>query len=326
MEKQEAKTIAVLGAGAWGTALALVLAHNHHTVYLWEFDPTHYQKLKETRISDYLPSQRLPENLIPFCDLSLAVKEVQAILIVVPSHVFQNTLINLKKISDKPVPIAWATKGLIPPDRLAHEIFHEVFGKGVPCTVLTGPTFAKEVAERLPTSLLAASADIASAMLWRDKLTNDYFHVDICQDMIGAQIAGVVKNVLAIAIGMSDGLGYGANTRCALITRGLNEMICLGEAMGAKQDTFLSVAGIGDLILTCTDNQSRNRRFGLALGQGQTVEEALKTVGLLVEGYHNTKSLYQLISRHHLTLPVLEKIHEVLIQQKSAALAIKSLW
>lgn len=322
--KQQA--VAVLGAGAWGTALALVLAQNDYRVHLWEFEEAHYQQLATQHISKYLPDHVLPENLIPFNDLAAALQQVEDVLIVVPSHVFQATLTNLKPLWRDTLRLAWATKGLIPPHRLAQEVVDEVLGVSVERAVITGPTFANEVAKGLPSAVLVASPDMAYAQQWAQKLTRPYFHPEVSTDIVGAQVAGVVKNVLAIATGMCDGLGYGANTRCALLTRGLQEMITLGKAMGAQQNTFLTVAGVGDLILTCTDNQSRNRRFGLALGQGQTVAEAQKTVGLLVEGYHNTQSLYTLAKKHQVQLPIIQKMYEVLNEGLSAKAAVEQWW
>lgn len=322
---EQNKPVAVLGAGAWGTALALVLAQNLERVHLWEFDKTHYTQLVDEHASKFLPGHTIPNNLIPFLELEAAVKNVDDILVVVPSHVFHQTLLNLKKIWRKEMRLAWATKGLIPPNQLAHTVVEEVLGK-IDMAVLTGPTFANEVASQLPSAILAASPNLAFAQDWAKKFTRPYFQVQTSTDITGAEIAGVVKNVLAIATGMTDGLGYGANTRCALITRGLDEMIRLGDAMGAKPETFLTVAGIGDLILTATDNQSRNRRFGLALGQGQSVEEAQKTVGLLVEGYHNAQSLYALAQQHQLNLPLIKGMYGVLNNQLPAKTAVEQWW
>ncbi|MBI5447899.1 MAG: NAD(P)-dependent glycerol-3-phosphate dehydrogenase [Gammaproteobacteria bacterium] len=322
--KQEA--VAVLGAGAWGTALAMVLAQNNHRVHLWEFDHSHYEQLKQQHVSRYLPGHILPDTLLPFCDLAESLENVRDVLVVVPSHVFQTTLMNLRPLWKAPMRLAWATKGLIPPNRLAQEVINDVLGPQVERAIVTGPTFANEVAQGLPSAVLVASPDKAYAKAWAEKLSRPYFHVETSQDMVGAQVAGVVKNVLAIATGMCDGLGYGANTRCALMTRGLQEMIRLGEVMGAKKDTFLTVAGVGDLILTCTDNQSRNRRFGLALGQGQTVEEAQATVGLLVEGYHNTQALQGLAEQYQLNLPIIRNMYEVLTQGLAAKTAVEQWW
>ncbi len=320
------RPVAVLGAGAWGTALALVLARNDYPVHLWEFEEAHYKQLVEKRLSKYLPDHLLPENLTPHLTLAGALQAVQDVLVVVPSHVFEITLKNLKPLWQTDKRLAWATKGLIPPNRLAHEVVAAVLGEAVPTAVITGPTFANEVAKQLPSAVLIASPEAAFATSWVERLTCSYLHTETSQDIVGAQIAGVVKNVLAIATGMCDGLGYGANTQAALITKGLQEMVTLGLSMGAQQNTFLTVGGIGDLILTCTDNQSRNRRFGLALGQGQSVTQAQKTVGLLVEGYHNAQSLHALAQRHQVTLPVIQKMYEVLMQGLPAKTAVAQWW
>src|SRR3990167_4339249 len=197
--------VVVLGAGAWGTALALVLARNGYPVHLWEFEEAHYRQLVEKSLSKYLPDHRLPENLTPHLTLESALKDVQEVLVVVPSHVFETTLKNLKPLWQADKRLAWATKGLIPPNRLAHEVVAEVLGKEVQTAVITGPTFANEVAKQLPSAVLIASPELAFAASWVEKVTCSYLHTEVSQDIIGAQIAGVVKNVLAIATGMCDG-------------------------------------------------------------------------------------------------------------------------
>lgn len=315
-----------MGAGAWGTALALVLAKNHHEVYLWEFDRAHYDYMLEKRASKFLPDHHFPKNLIPQHDLSETMKAVNDVLVVVPSHVFEITLQSMKPHWRDEMCLAWATKGLIPPNDLASKGVDAILGKKTLKAVITGPTFANEVASEIPSAVLVASENKEFAKRWHAYLSNAYMHVEMGDDLVGAQISGVVKNVLAIAVGMSDGLGFGANTRAAIMTRGLQEMIHLGVVMGAKTETFITVGGVGDLILTCTDNQSRNRRFGLALGEGQSLEQAQKTVGLLVEGYHNTHALFVLSQQQKIRVPIIERMYEVLTGVLSPAEAIRSWW
>lgn len=319
------QTIAVLGAGAWGSALALVLARNGHEVRLWEFDEALYRYLLSHREAKWLPGQPFPDNLIPMHDLAATLNEADATLLVVPSHVLALTLEAMKPHWTPGRGLAWATKGLAPPDQLLSEVVTRVLGES-PQAVITGPTFAYEVAKGMPSAVLVASQNDEFAQTWKSLFSCSDFYVELGQDIMGAQIAGVVKNVLAVAVGMSDGLGFGANTRAAIMTRGLQEMMALGESMGAQASTFLSVAGVGDLILTCTDNQSRNRRFGLALGEGKTLAEAEKAVGLLVEGYHNTQSLYRLMKKQHLDLPIIEKMYAVLSEQCPPREAIQAWW
>jgi len=313
--KMPSTPIAVLGAGSWGTALAIVLARKGNPTRLWDIAADQIQLMAENRCNEtYLPDIAFPDCLQVFDDLAQAVQGVTDILIVVPSHVFGEHLRQLQPHLSSQARIAWATKGLDKTGRLLHEVAEEVLGKEKSLAVLSGPTFAKEVAQGLPTAIALAANDIGFAEDLKARFDSKIFRVFNCEDMIGLQLGGVVKNVLAIASGISDGLGYGANIRCAILTRGLNEMARLGSKLGAKQETFMGLAGLGDLILTGTDNQSRNRRFGLAIGQGYTTDEALAKINQVVEGYINSAQVFQLAKQLNLNMPIIEQVYRILYE------------
>lgn len=266
----------------------------------------------------YLPGCPFPESLQVTDNLELALKDVDNVVVVVPSHSFSSMLKQAKPLLKENARVAWATKGLEPETgRLLYEVAEEILADKHPLAVLSGPTFAIEMAKGLPTAISMSSTDQTFVDELSDMLHCDRsFRVYTNNDFIGVQLGGVVKNVIAIGAGMADGIGFGANARTALITRGLAELTRLGLKLGAKSDTFTGMAGLGDLILTCTDNQSRNRRFGLALGQGKSVEQALKDIGQSVEGYRNTKEVVALASRNGVEMPIAEQIYAVLYEGK----------
>lgn len=310
----------ILGAGSYGTALAIALARNHHRVVLWGRNAQHIQALAHTRLNQaFLPDIPFPESLKLEPDLGRALNASQNILIVVPSHVFHDVLQQIKPYLTQRSRIVWATKGLeAHTGRLLQDVARDVLGEQIPLAVLSGPTFAKELAIGLPTAITVAATD--------DQFTEDLQELFHCgkslrvysnPDFIGVQLGGAVKNVIAIGAGMSDGIGFGANARTALITRGLAEMCRLGAILGAATTTFMGMAGLGDLVLTCTDNQSRNRRFGMLLGQGKSVEQAQQEIGQVVEGYRNTKEVWALAHRHAVEMPITEQIYQVLYCDKS---------
>ncbi len=266
----------------------------------------------------YLPGCPFPESLQVTDNLELALKDVDNVVVVVPSHSFSSMLKQAKPLLKENARVAWATKGLEPDTgRLLYEVAEEILADKHPLAVLSGPTFAIEMAKGLPTAISMSSTDQTFVDELSDMLHCDRsFRVYTNNDFIGVQLGGVVKNVIAIGAGMADGIGFGANARTALITRGLAELTRLGLKLGAKSDTFTGMAGLGDLILTCTDNQSRNRRFGLALGEGKSVEQALKDIGQSVEGYRNTKEVVALASRNGVEMPIAEQIYAVLYEGK----------
>lgn len=311
----------VIGAGSYGTALAITLARNGHSVVLWGHDPKHINTLQQDRKNQaFLPDVTFPDNLQLQTDLQLAISASRDILVVVPSHVFGNVLRQIKPYLKSDARIVWATKGLeADTGRLLQEVAREALGDAIPLAVISGPTFAKELAAGLPTAIAVSSSDPTFTDDLQKLLhCGKSFRVYSNPDFIGVQLGGAVKNVIAIGAGMSDGIGFGANARTALITRGLAEMSRLGEALGAKPATFMGMAGLGDLVLTCTDNQSRNRRFGIMLGEGKSVDEAQKQIGQVVEGYRNTKEVWILSQRYGVEMPITEQIYQVLYAGKDA--------
>lgn len=316
--------IAVLGAGSYGTALAICLARNGNTISLWGRNAEDMAQMAQQRLNQkYLPDIRLPDTLQVTADLAEAVASSRDILLVVPSHAFADTLRQIKPLLQPDARLAWATKGLEPETgRLLQDVARDILGDDVSLAVFSGPTFAKEMAVGMPTAISLSSSDAEFINRLSDLLhCAKSFRVYTNPDFIGVQLGGAVKNVIAIGAGMADGIGFGANARTALITRGLTEMCRLGCAMGAKKDTFMGMAGLGDLVLTCTDNQSRNRRFGLLLGQGKAVDAAMESIGQVVEGYRNAKEVYNLAQRVGVEMPITEQIYQVLYQGKDVKLA-----
>ncbi|ENK7128861.1 TPA: NAD(P)H-dependent glycerol-3-phosphate dehydrogenase [Serratia marcescens] len=321
-------SMTVIGAGSYGTALAITLARNGHTVVLWGHNPAQVQTLQQDRCNQaFLPDVPFPDTLLLEADLARALAASRDVLVVVPSHVFGDVLRQLKPHLRPDARIVWATKGLeAETGRLLQDVAREALGESIPLAVLSGPTFAKELAAGLPTAIALAATDAQFADDLQQLLhCGKSFRVYSNPDFIGVQLGGAVKNVIAIGAGMSDGIGFGANARTALITRGLAEMSRLGSALGADPSTFMGMAGLGDLVLTCTDNQSRNRRFGIMLGQGKGVQEAQDSIGQVVEGYRNTKEVLALAQRHGVEMPITEQIYQVLYCHKDAREAALSL-
>jgi glycerol-3-phosphate dehydrogenase (NAD(P)+) len=319
--------VAVLGAGSWGTALALLLARNGAPVTLWGHDPAHVARLGAERENRaYLPGLRFPDHLGASADLAATVRAHARLLVAVPSHAFRATLAALAPHRRADAVLAWATKGLEPGSgRLLSEVVEETLGRDAACGVVSGPSFAGEVARALPTALTVAAprAEVAEAIAqW---LRNERVRVYTSSDVAGVQLGGAIKNVMAIAAGISDGLGFGANARAALITRGLAELTRLGVAMGGRAETFMGLTGAGDLILTCTDNASRNRRVGLALGQGKPLATILAELGQEAEGVATARELYQLARRRGVEMPITEQVYRVLYEQVAPQAAVEAL-
>lgn len=318
--------VAILGAGSWGTAVAIHLADCGHEVMLWGHDPQHIVAMQQTKCNErYLPHVPFPDTLCPTADLALCAEKASTLIMAVPSHAFSQIL---SLMECPPQGLAWLTKGL---DSQSNQLLTEVvaarYGQDYPVAVISGPSFAREVAQHLPTALTLASNNLAFQSQLQQLLHDKNLRVYASHDLIGIQLCGAVKNVLAIACGISDGLGYGANAKAALITRGLAEMSRLGRALGAKEDSFLGLAGVGDLVLTCTDDQSRNRRFGLQLGHGVSSLEAEKIIGQVVEGKHNAKQVCSLAHQHHVEMPICEQVNALLnglITPKQATINLMS--
>lgn len=326
MRERNNRPIAVLGAGSWGTALAITLAKNGNPVRLWGHNPEVMSDMGlSRRNSRYLPNIALPDNIILTADIMIAMEGVGDVLLAIPSMAFKETIELLRPFSPR-IRICSAVKGLEPyTSRLLSAVATDCLGPETPFAVLSGPSFAKEVALGLPTAITLAATDQQFAIDLSGRLHNSLFRVYTSVDMIGVQLGGTIKNVLAIAAGISDGLGYGVNTRSALITRGLAELVRLGLAMGGKLETFMGLAGIGDLVLTCTDNQSRNRRFGLALGQGKSIQDAERSIGQVVEGLKNAKEVYQLAVANQIEMPITEQVYRILYDHISAHDAVANL-
>jgi len=320
-------SVAVLGAGAFGCALALQLDRAGAQVNLWTHNHAQAAQMLADRRIKQLPEYYLTDNIQVTADFAQALANVDAVLICVPSHAFDDTLLALADLLDGDTAnyhLAWATKGFYPQGcQLLHQRVAHYFPYQQ-ATVLSGPTFANEVAKGLPTALVAASNALTEAHYWANLLHHDYFRVYTHDDVIGVEVGGAVKNVMAIAAGISDGLGFGANARAALISRALAETLRLGLALGAKTETLIGLTGLGDLVLTCTDNQSRNRRFGLALAQGISKTEALASIGT-VEGAKAAESVMSLAQRYQCDMPIVQAVYALLNEQLSAKEAVAQL-
>ena len=305
------QSILVLGAGSWGTALALVLARNDHKVWLWSRNSQHVEQMKATRQNaKFLPNNHFPDALQPTASIKPQTNEI---LVVVPSHAFRETLNKIAPYITTQARICWATKGLENnTGLLLHQVAEQVLGSKRSLAVLSGPSFAKEVAAGLPTAVTIASKKAQYAQDLATLFHNHSFRPYTCTDIVGVQIGGAIKNIMAIAAGIADGLGFGANTRAALITRGLTEIVRFGTNLGGQAETFMGLAGLGDLILTCTDNQSRNRRFGYALAQGKTLSQAQTEIGQVVEGVRTSREVKRLAQQGGIDMPIVEQVDKVL--------------
>ncbi len=319
--------IGVIGGGSWGTALGMLLARNGRATALWDRDRAHVETMARTRENArYLPGVPLPEGLEPVSDLALAAAAEQ-VLVVVPSHAFREVLRSLRPHLSGQAGIFWATKGLERESgKLLHEVLAEELGPDRPAAVLSGPTFAGEVARALPTAATVASRWPELARAAAEALSNETFRAYTSEDVVGVQLGGAVKNVLAIAAGISDGLGFGANARAALVTRGLAEIMRLGIRMGGQPETFMGLAGMGDLVLTCTDDQSRNRRFGLALARGLSQAEARAEIGQVVEGVGTAPVVMKLAREHGVELPITAEVYRLLYEGGDPAGAVHRLF
>lgn len=305
-------TICIIGAGSWGTALAILIARNGHKVRLWGRDD-YMEEMSSSRVNQsYLPSIRLPDLIEVHANFESALEDIQNILVAVPSHAFEETIKRIHQIKPNGIRLAWATKGLADNNQFLHQVVWQIYGNTLPIAVVAGPSFAKEVALGLPTAITITCNDSEFEHCLVAQMHGKHFRVYQQTDFIGVQICGAVKNPLAVATGISDGLGYGTNARTALLTRGLAEMKRLGLAMGALPDTFMGLAGVGDLVLTCTDNQSRNRRYGFAVGQGLSLAEAEKSIGQVVEGKLNAFKVKALAHQFQIEMPIIEQVCAVL--------------
>ncbi len=304
--------LAVLGAGSWGSALAITIARNcQEKIYLWTIESEHADVMCKTRENHrYLPGIELPNNIVITSNLEQVVQETRDVLVVIPSHGIKQLFYALKEYGAKN--IAWGTKGLVTGVGFIHELFTQIFATQH-YAVVTGPSFAKEVAQQMPTSLTIGSPDLQFALRLQEYLQNEHLHTYVHDDVLGAELGGIIKNILAVACGIIAGLKIGANAQATIITHGLNESVRLAVTLGARASTLYGLAGMGDVVLTCMDNQSRNRRYGLLLAQGRGNEEAQKSIGQEVEAVNNAKLLMEIIKKHKIYVPIIEGISHVLM-------------
>jgi glycerol-3-phosphate dehydrogenase (NAD(P)+) len=316
----------VIGAGSWGTALAIQLAREGHPIRLWGRDALQIDAMRQARRNErYLPDAGFPDSLRVTNDLAQALDGARDALIAVPSHAFRASLERIKPHLNPDTRIAWATKGFeAETGLLPHQVARQVLGSR-PGAVLSGPTFAKEVGAGLPTAMTVASPDERFAKELALSLSGPTFRAYTQSDIMGVEVGGAVKNVIAIGSGIADGMGFGANTRVALITRGLAEMMRLGVKLGAARETFMGLAGLGDLVLTCTDDQSRNRRFGIALGRGQSLSDAQSGIHQVVEGLPAARALHAVALSLSVEMPICREIYRVMHEGKPVRAAVQEL-
>lgn len=321
--------VAVIGGGSWGSALSIRVAENGHSVKIYDIDEKVVEEINENRTNErYVPDVSFPEGIRATSDLQEAVSDVEVILVVVPSHVVRRVISQLKGFIREDHLLISATKGLEEETgyRMSTVIASEL-GKAWEdkIVVLSGPTHAEEVSRGIPSAIVAASRSRSRAEAVQDLLMSTSFRIYTNPDLIGVELGGSVKNIIAIAAGISDGLGNGDNTKAALITRGLTEMARLGTRLGAVSLTFAGLAGMGDLVVTCTSMHSRNRRLGFKLGQGKSLEEALGEMNQVAEGVRTTRAVYQLAERLKIEMPITFQTYQVLFKGKDPRIGMEEL-
>lgn len=319
--------ITVYGAGSWGIALSILLEHNGHEVTTWTHQKEECELLQNTRMNEkLLPGIKIPETITLTTNITCA-KDADLVVLAIPSFAIAETACKVAQIVKAGVPIVNVGKGL----DAAHgycrfsETIAQNFGEGHPMVALTGPTHAEEVARGIPTTIVAASENRAAAELCQDAFMNEVFRVYTSSDVIGAELGGAFKNIIALAAGVCDGMGLGDNSKAALMTRGLTEIARLGMALGAHQETFAGLSGMGDLIVTCTSMHSRNRRAGILIGKGMEVSKALEEIGAVVEGYYATDAGYHLAKKTGISMPITEHLYHVLYENGDVREAVQTL-
>ena len=322
--------LTILGAGSWGTALATHLAKKNQTVFLWGRDDEHIASIKKTNCnSRYLPGLTLADNIIPTTDLNFVANRSHKFVIAVPSHAFDSTLVTLRdevSLPDETLQFCCGTKGIdATSGKFLDEIFRQIMGPSPLYGVLSGPSFAHEIVAQLPSALTIASEKKQVANQFASWFRIHPIRIYTTTDLVGVQLGGAIKNVVAIAAGISDGLQLGINARSALITRGLAEMVRIGTALGGQIETFMGLAGIGDIVLTCTDNQSRNRRLGVGLGEGKSLSEIIKEIDQEAEGINSTQALFDKSIALGIELPITEQIYQILFEETSPMTAVQNL-
>ena len=323
--------IAVIGAGSWGTALAIQLAKKGHAVSLWDYFSDHIATIQRSRSNEkYLPGIALPENIMPTAALAEAVRGKRHICLVVPSHGLRGVYSQLQPLLEENSFVISATKGienetLFTMSQLIESLDQAAGRAANPPAVLSGPSFALEVAKDMPTAIAIGCTDPAIAVMWQRIFSAPSFRVYTSGDVLGLELAAALKNVIAIATGICDGIGYGSNAGAALITRGLAEISRLGIALGANPATFLGLSGVGDLILTCTGALSRNRRTGLMLAKGMNLEEINEHLQMVAEGVKTTRSAFHLARKMGIEMPIVEQMYQIIYEGKDCTTAAREL-
>ena len=319
------KQISIIGAGSWGTALAIHLAGNFNQISLWVYEKELCESMACTGENPwFLPGHPLPDNIHPTTSLKDAVKGQPIVLLVVPTHAIRQTLFKIKPYIAKDCLVINASKGIENDTLLTgHQIIQEILD--ISAATISGPTFAKEVAKGIPSALLASAKDLDTAMQVQKYFTTKKMKVFANNDLVGVEIGRALKNVIAIATGISDGLGLGFNTRAALITRGLVEISRIGTKLGAKPETFYGMTGLGDLVLTCTGELSRNRQLGIQLGKGRSLEKITENMKMVAEGVLTVKSAYSMIKKLNIQAAIMEETYRVLHENKLPVQALEDL-
>lgn len=317
--------IAFIGAGSWGTALSIVVADNGHNVKIWDIDPEHIKAMQETRRNDkYLNGVEIPENIEPTNDVEYCLKDADVLVIAVASQAYRSVMKSHGQFIGENTVIVNVAKGIENGTLLRiSEVIKEF--KTNPYVMLSGPSHAEEVSNRLPTTLVSASKSKAVAELVQDLFSTEYLRVYTNPDVVGVELGGALKNIIALAAGITDGMGFGDNAKAALMTRGIREITRLGIQLGAKVETFTGLSGVGDLIVTCTSMHSRNRRCGIMIGEGLSRDEAEKKVGMVVEGIYATKAAYDLSKKLNVEMPIVDELYAVLYEDADAKMAVKNL-
>ena len=317
--------ITVLGTGGWGTALSQVLCDNGHTVTLWSHNPEKAEQMSKTRENPLLPGVKLPESLI-FTGSMEQLGQQDLVVFATPSYAVRTTAAKAAPYLRPGTPLVSVSKGV---ERDTHNLMSQIIEEEVQkdCKViaLSGPSHAEEVGRRIPTGVVAAHPDEAAARLVQDAFMNEYFRVYTSPDIVGVELAAALKNVVALSCGVIDGMGYGDNTKALLMTRAMAEMGRLGEKLGGRRETFAGLAGMGDLIVTCTSMHSRNRRCGILIGQGKSAQEAMEEIGAVVEGYYAADSVRQLAEQTGVEMPICRCAYEVLYKNKSTQSVVREL-
>ena len=320
------KKVSVIGAGSWGSALAVLLANNGHEVTLWTHDPHEIEMLSTKREQvEKLPGVKLPDNIMIEADLKTALTDEDVVVMAVPSPVVRMVAKQMFPFIKDGQIIVNVAKGI---EDVTYKTLSDIIEEEIPnaeVCVLSGPSHAEEVGRGIPTTVVVGAKNKETAEMLQDVFMNKVFRVYTSSDIVGIELGGALKNVIALAAGTVDGLGYGDNTKAALMTRGIAELTRLGEALGGKPETFSGLTGVGDLIVTCTSVHSRNRKAGYLMGKGMTAEEAMKEVKMVVEGVYSAKAALALAEKYQVPMPIIEQVNKVLFCHESAAEAVKEL-